>query len=151
MSDILVDKHTCTVHKIYWYCPRFLWVLRALYTTLDFSWRSWVPQANEGMRIMGAISMGTKRILIVTPAVYPHLVDVYRPKLNFRYKSRPTQLRISKPIACYKMWSWGAGLPGVGKRNFWGALGSNGSVATTSVATTTKNFIFASLQYFSRF
>ena len=148
MSDILVDKHTCTVHKIYWYCPRFLWVLRALYTTLDFSWRSWVPQANEGMRIMGAISMGTKRILIVTPAVYPHLVDVYRPKLNFCYKSRPTQLRISKPIACYKMWS--CRIAGGGEKEFLGGLGVEWKCGHNKCCNK-KNLIFANLQYFSRF
>ena len=32
----------------------------------------------------------------ITPAVHPHLND-FTGKLNFPYKSRPTQLRISKP------------------------------------------------------
>ena len=36
------------------------------------------------------------RLLKVTPAVYSHLND-FTGKLNFPYKSRPTQLRISKP------------------------------------------------------
>ena len=35
------------------------------------------------------------RLLIGNPAVYPHLVDFSR-ELNYRYWSRPTQLRISK-------------------------------------------------------
>ena len=36
------------------------------------------------------------RLLKFTPAVYPHLKD-FTGKLNFRNKSRPTQLRILKP------------------------------------------------------
>ena len=35
-------------------------------------------------------------LILVTPAVYPHLDD-FTGKLNFRYQSRSTQLRILKP------------------------------------------------------
>ena len=37
-----------------------------------------------------------ERLLETTPTVYPHLND-FSWKLSFRYLSRPTQLRISKP------------------------------------------------------
>ena len=38
---------------------------------------------------------GVARLLIVTPTVYPQLVDFIW-KLNFREKNRPTQLNIFK-------------------------------------------------------
>ena len=41
-----------------------------------------------------SVAKGTR---IVPPAVYPHLANLTW-KLNFRYESRLTQLRISKPI-----------------------------------------------------
>ena len=43
------------------------------------------------------------KVLIVTPDVYPHLYD-FTGKLTFRYKIRPTQLKISKPS--YRTFPW---------------------------------------------
>ena len=45
---------------------------------------------------LGNPSRALSRLLIVTPAVYPHLND-FTAKLNFRHWSRPTQLRTLKP------------------------------------------------------
>ena len=52
------------------------------------------------------------KVVIVIPAVYPHLVDLAG-KLNLRYKSGPTQLRISKLRTNFKLrtFSWLSRVP----------------------------------------
>ena len=44
------------------------------------------------------------RVLIVTPAVYPHLVD-FTWTLNFHFKNRPTQLRLKTQLRTFPWFS----------------------------------------------